>query len=405
MPRGGASTAQTNKTDKAAREYDAVWENDMRCNGVYMPDIVYDQPQPRDKAWLQAHIRRHRDSVSSTRPGAVEEWLKVKYDLRLAANEASVRQVIEPKLLCSGRCSVCPHIHKAADVYMSNYAQLVPKVPRLSQPDSVDGAPPGTVGLPILAVLGSVIQPSSTQPQALLLPNFFLEFKGPGGEERVALRQVLLGCAYGARGVEALESLALLPVTREDTTGGPFGRALAFGATFVEGTLSIYCMHVQLCAPGEAYDAATDDTPRPLRVYHMVKLDSFDMTVSAENYYAGIAAICNVRELARDIRVAAISSAKARVANLLAPLPPYQPSQQGDDAPPAAASGNPATSASTSAAARKSAKKAARGAVKKTACGAAKKAAPSRASSGKRNRADVDDSRYDLRSSSRKRQK
>jgi hypothetical protein len=153
MPRGTVSTTQS----ATANEYDAVWEDDMRCNGINMPDIIYDQPQPLDKAWLQTRIRQRRDSMSLTQPSAEAEWLKVKHELRLVAHKSSVRQIIEPKLLSGGCCSVCPHIHQAANVYISNDVQLVPKLPRFSKSDSVDGAPPGSFGLPILDVLRSVI--------------------------------------------------------------------------------------------------------------------------------------------------------------------------------------------------------------------------------------------------------
>jgi hypothetical protein len=87
-------------------------------------------------------------------------------------------------------------------------------------------------------------------------------------------------------------------------------------------------MHVLLRAPGEAYAAATAASARPLREYHKVILDSFEMTMSAEHYYAAIAAFRNVRKLARDFRVAEISAANARVANMLSPLPAYTSSQQ-----------------------------------------------------------------------------
>jgi hypothetical protein len=203
--------------------------------------------------------------------------------------------------------------------------------------------------------------------QHALLLNYFIELKGLGGEERAALCQALLGCAYSARCVETHEGLVRLPAARQATrgrggrgrgrgrgrgaasssssssrerscgivadanassNGEPFGRALAFGATVVKGTLSIYCMHVQLRAPGEAYAAATAASARPLRGYHKVILDSFEMTMSAEHYYAAIAAVRNVRKLARDFRVAAISAANARVANMLSPLPAYTSSQR-----------------------------------------------------------------------------
>jgi hypothetical protein len=90
---------------------------------------------------------------------------------------------------------------------MNNHAPRTPKVPRYPQPDFVDGAPPDSVASVLLEPLSMVIQPSQSQPHAGTLFNLDLDFKGPGGELAVAPRQVLFGCAHGARGVHALASI------------------------------------------------------------------------------------------------------------------------------------------------------------------------------------------------------
>ncbi len=55
-------------------------------------------------------------------------------------------------------------------------------------------------------------------------------------------------------------------------------------------------MHVQLCAPDQAYDAATAAMPQPLREYHLAIMDNFDMTISPTHYYAGL---CRLLQHAR----------------------------------------------------------------------------------------------------------
>jgi hypothetical protein len=373
MARGDPSV-QSNETTTL---YNTEWEEKMRCNGVLMDGAAYDQPQPLDLAQVLTFILQGLDSVLPLSEDAIKEWHRVKYDVRLAPNEPSVRQIMEPILLARGPSNARPDTQMAAEVYMCNLALLVPKVPRFSQPDSSDGALSSRVGRSVLAVLGAVIKPSSSQPQSPHAPNFFLEFKGPQGDLRVAMRQLLLDCAYGARGIHALETLAAPPLGRSGTGGrgrgagqargrggsssscttahapyfGPYGRCLAFGATYTEGILRLYAMHVHLCRPGQAYVAATADTPGPLREYHLVLLDSFDLMVTPERYYKGLAALRNLRELARQVRNDAIDAANARLAapGSEAAFLPYKPSQQGDDAPPAAAtsaaaSGKPASS-------------------------------------------------------------
>jgi hypothetical protein len=149
----------------------------------------------------------------------IEEWLQVKNDLRLALDEVIVRQIMEPRLLKCGKYGARSRICTAAGVFMNNFTPLVPTFLRYSTPDSLDGAPPESIVLPVRDVLNKVIKPSSSQPHAPILPNVFLAFKGPGCEERVAIRQVLLDCAYGVRGIEALESLAMLPLVQRYSSG------------------------------------------------------------------------------------------------------------------------------------------------------------------------------------------
>lgn len=71
-----------------------------------------------------------------------------------------------------------------------------------------------------------------------------------------------------------------------------------------------------------AREGVTANTPHPLRVYHMVIFNSFNMTLWAANYNASIAAFRNVHELARDIRVTTISAAKAHCQLAIAAAPP-----------------------------------------------------------------------------------
>jgi hypothetical protein len=288
----------------------------------------------------------------------------------MATNETMVRQAIK-MLLSGGNCSRDPDIHQAGNIWMTNYAPLIPLAPRYPLPDFVDRAPPDSVTKAVLEALSKVIQPSQSQPHSGTAFNLDLKFKGPGGEPAVATRQVLFGCAHGARGIHALASIAPpaqaglsvsgrrgAALSARDSDGNAdtlsteaYGRTLALGATFHQtGFLCLYTMHIQLCAPGRAYADATDATPRPLREYHLVPLDFFNMSYSAEQFWAGVAAFRNMREVARDIRVATITAANERFADVSPLLSiDFTPSQQGNDALPTPARSNRATASATGA--------------------------------------------------------
>ncbi len=63
-------------------------------------------------------------------------------------------------------------IKDGADVYHDNYAQLIPADPCYPQPDVYDGAKPISIVKVVHDALVKVIQPSSSQPQGPIAPNF-----------------------------------------------------------------------------------------------------------------------------------------------------------------------------------------------------------------------------------------
>jgi hypothetical protein len=435
---------ETNATsNRTAQEYDLPFENGMWRNGLFMPNAIpHGQPKPRDIEIIRARIRQSRSDGPASAAAGEAEFRRVAYKLAMATNEMMVRQAVE-MLLGGGSCSSDPDIHQAANVIMNNYAPLVPLAPRCPQPDFIDGAPPGSVTKAVLEVLSKVIQPSQSQPQSGTAFNLDLEFKGPGGEQAVATRQVLWGCAHGARGIHALATIsppahagqsvsgregAALSAGGHGSTRGPagqssdsdgdadtlsaeaYGRTLALGATLHQtGFFVLYTMHIELCAPGRAYADATDATPRPLREYHLVPLDHFNLSHSAEEFWAGVAAFRNMREVARDIRVTTIAAAKERFADVSPLLSiDFTPSQQGNDAPPPARSKKAAAS-TTGAPAQAATQVVPNAAPASRANAPARRGGRSQASSGKRKRTDVvetpDTDGPELRRSSRLRNK
>jgi hypothetical protein len=133
--------------------------------------------------------------------------------------------------------------------------------------------------------LDKCIIPSTYKDRALL-PNLFLELKGPkGGLEEIRL-QMTQDLAASARAMHCLKSYC------EDRPAYD-GRADAFGATYYAAseTLRLYTV---LCAPGS---------------YHVVRLKGYILTDDLDAYRAGVTAFRNLRDLAREERDALISRA------------------------------------------------------------------------------------------------
>ena len=74
----------------------------------------------------------------------------------------------------------------------------------LRQPDLYSGANPITVDLQIREALSKTIIPSKNT-SAPILPNFFLEFKGPDGTPAVARKQILHDGPLGIRAMKSIK--------------------------------------------------------------------------------------------------------------------------------------------------------------------------------------------------------
>jgi hypothetical protein len=74
-----------------------------------------------------------------------------------------------------------------------------------AKPDFYDGAPAGQLDQRVRSELSGYIIPS-TQHTAPILPDFFVEGKGPHGSTAVAKRQALYDGTLGARAMLQLQS-------------------------------------------------------------------------------------------------------------------------------------------------------------------------------------------------------
>lgn len=161
----------------------------------------------------------------------------------------------------------------------------------LAKPDFSYGARSTRLNLSILSELSLFISPGLNLP---ILPNFFLEVKGPDGRPSVATRQARYVGAIGARGMHSLQNYRQEEPIYDD-------RAYTFSSTYQDGHLLLFAHH--LTAP-------TVPGGRP--EYHMTQLKSFSLTSDPETFIQGVTAFRNACDLAKRHRDTFIEGAESR---------------------------------------------------------------------------------------------
>lgn len=161
----------------------------------------------------------------------------------------------------------------------------------LAKPDVCYGALLDDLDPSIRSELDQLIIPGGGIP---ILPNFFLEVKGPDGRPVVANQQVRHDGAIGARGMHSLQNhLRKVPIYDES--------AYSFSSTYQDGHLVLFTHH--LTAP---------TTPGGRPEYHMTQLRSYALTSDRETFIQGVTAIRNLCDLAKHYRDEFINDANSR---------------------------------------------------------------------------------------------
>jgi hypothetical protein len=147
-----------------------------------------------------------------------------------------------------------------------------------------------------LAELGPYIVPLKYTSEPLL-PNNFVEVKGPLGDAAVLQRQAMQGASHGARGMLTIQSYGEDKYVYDNN-------AYTIASTYNSGasTLKMYTMH-----PTEP----TKPTGYPK--YHMNQLRGFNLTDNIDSFREGATWFRNARVWAKEQRDATIAHANATV--------------------------------------------------------------------------------------------
>lgn len=183
----------------------------------------------------------------------------------------------------------------AGNVVLGNFERLTDGTISLAKPDLYYGADPRHVSRVIRQDLESRIVPSVMQDRPVI-PNFFVEVKGPFGVIGVLERQARYSGALGARAMHALQNYNQDQQTYD-------GRAYTLTATYNGGLLDLYAHHVT-APPVEGGEP----------VYHMTPVGSWTMKGRQAEFDQAIRAFRNARDLAKRYRDGFIAAANAAVA-------------------------------------------------------------------------------------------
>jgi hypothetical protein len=150
------------------------------------------------------------------------------------------------------------------------------------------GARPEQLDSRVRKRLSKYIAPQQGLP---IVPNFFLETKGPDGSAAVVRRQACHDGAIGARAVHSLQTYGQDVPAYDNSIS-------AVSGTYHDGTLKMY-----------AHSVAQPNGPGTRPEYYMHQLDSYSMTGKKKRFLEGATAFKNAIDLTVEHRNAAITRA------------------------------------------------------------------------------------------------
>ncbi|UNI16672.1 hypothetical protein JDV02_003088 [Purpureocillium takamizusanense] len=285
------STGATSVTSRSRKSsaYDKNFEAHLADNGVYMNSR---RSKPNNVKDIQRELAKERASLSPSKfsDGAFETFQRQNDD---AVFESDVMATLVPRL-----CGTSG-IHSKQNVLFTELKPIMDNSAVKPKPDFFDGARLEDLNKQLREdeVIRSTAVPSK-HPRVPVVPNFFLEAKGPDGNAAVAQRQACYNGAYGAKAVRRLQNYGQTEPVYDSS-------AYTISSTYHAGTgtLQLYSHHIT--AP-----SAAEERPE----YHMTQLKAYALTSDRETFVAGATAFRNARELAKRYRDTFIQTANMRTA-------------------------------------------------------------------------------------------
>ncbi|EEQ29627.1 hypothetical protein McanMca71_006708 [Microsporum canis] len=289
-PESSNNHTKTAKTTSTSA-YNRNFEQKLIDYGVY-PD-GYECPDGRVPAMpnnldeINERLAQRRPSLSPSK-FSESEFRKFKRADTNASKEKPVISTVIPTIDGDISDSKCV----GGDYPFGNLAPLTDGTLAHAKPDHFFGARPEQLNPEIRDKLCKFIIPS-TQTSLPMLPNFFLEAKGPDGLPIVATRQACYDGALGARGIYKLQSYKEKPIYDNN--------AYTITSTYQSGQLKIYTNHIA---------APQDSNGRP--EYVMTELNAWSVAGNIDSFRQGVSAYRNARDWAKEQRDRLIRAANER---------------------------------------------------------------------------------------------
>jgi len=294
LPSTGLDTTTTAATEDTedSGAYSSNFQQTLINGGIYYCGYRYPDGRapPKPNNWDEIK-QRLMQPVPSLSPSAFsdekfEEFVQADEE---ADNEEAVRDSVITKLLDN---IGSPHVPEKN----FRFANLDPlngidrNTLEKAQPDFYYGAEGLFLNHVIRDKFSPIINPSMTS-SVPILPNLFIEAKGPRGQFRGVKLQACYDGAIGTRAMHCLQSFA-------ERTPVYDNKAYTISATYYDGQLKMYSHYT-----AQANGLGT----RP--EYYMHQLISFAMTGTKESYLQGLAALQNAADWAREMRETVIHDA------------------------------------------------------------------------------------------------
>ncbi|KAF3898057.1 hypothetical protein GY631_0012 [Trichophyton interdigitale] len=293
------SAAEQSRTYKSAKSsstsaYNRNFEQNLIDNGIYLPGYKYPNghrpAKPGNWVELNERLAQRRPSLSSPQFSEDDFEEFVDKDLNIRKEKPIGRFAVS---IIEG--NIEDIISMGEDYPFSNLAPLTDGTLVNAKPDHFFGARPEQLEPQIRKDFSSYIVPS-TQDSLPILPNFFLETKGPDGSLMVATRQACYHGALGARGIHKLQNF------KQDKES--YDRnAYTITSTYHGGALKIYTTHLTPRANGRAE-------------YIMTQVNAWSMTGNIETFRQGASAYRNALDWAEEQREKIIEAANERLARV-----------------------------------------------------------------------------------------
>lgn len=286
-----AKTGKESDTSSSTRKssaYDPAFRQHLVDYGIYKSGRAQ---KPSNWSEINKRLARSRSSLSPS------QFSEAAFE---AFQETNENALTEDKVMSKTFPIIAgsPDIPSQENLYFGNLKDLTDGSITKAKPDLYDGARPADLDKSIRRQLSESIEPSSNK-SAPLLPNFFLEGKGPDGRAPVNELQALYDGAVGERGMLDL-SLYIDPESLQ------YNVAHTITSTYHGGTgdLTIYSTHA----------VESTSTQRPME-FRMTQLNGWKMTGNADAFRQGATALRNAREWAKEKREELIFAANSKPPN------------------------------------------------------------------------------------------